>query len=133
LLDDPNQLAANLNEYISRFSPNVRAIMERSAFDQQIARMAEKNLLYEVIKAFSRIDLSPERVDNMQMGYVFEELIRIGAEQSNEEAGDHFTPREVIKLMVNLLLSPEQDLRRNHLVKTIFDPACGIGGMLSIA
>ncbi len=133
LLDDPNQLAANLNEYISRFSPNVRAIMERFAFDQQIARMAEKNLLYEVIKAFSRIDLSPERVDNMQMGYVFEELIRIGAEQSNEEAGEHFTPREVIKLMVNLLLSPEQDLRRSHVVKTIFDPACGTGGMLSVA
>ena len=133
LLDDPNQLAANLNEYISRFSPNVRAIMERFAFDQQIARMAEKNLLYEVIKAFSRIDLSPERVDNMQMGYVFEELIRIGAEQSNEEAGEHFTPREVIKLMVNLLLSPEQDLRRSHVVKTIFDPACGTGGMLSVS
>jgi type I restriction enzyme M protein len=133
LLDDPNQLAANLNEYISRFSPNVRAIMERFAFDQQIARMAEKNLLYEVIKAFARVDLSPERVDNMQMGYVFEELIRIGAEQSNEEAGEHFTPREVIKLMVNLLLSPEQDLRRSHVVKTIFDPACGTGGMLSVA
>jgi type I restriction enzyme M protein len=133
LLDDPNQLAANLNEYISRFSQNVREIMERFAFDQQIARMAEKNLLYEVIKAFSRVDLSPERVDNLQMGYVFEELIRIGAEQSNEEAGDHFTPREVIKLMVNLLLSPEQDLRRSHVVKTIFDPACGTGGMLSVA
>ncbi len=71
--------------------------MERFAFDQQIARMAEKNLLYEVIKAFSRIDLSPERVDNVQMGYVFEELIRIGAEQANEEAGEHFTPREVIR------------------------------------
>src|SRR5204863_394664 len=91
------------------------------------------NLLYEVIKAFARIDLSPDRVDNIQMGYVFEELIRIGAEQSNEEAGEHFTPREVIKLMVNLLLSPEQDLRRSHVVKTIFDPACGTGGMLSVA
>jgi type I restriction enzyme M protein len=133
LLDDPNQLSLNLAQYIRDFSPNVRAIMERFAFDQQIARMAEKNLLYEVIKAFARIDLSPERVDNVQMGYVFEELIRIGAEQSNEEAGDHFTPREVIKLMVNLLLSPEQDLRRSHVVKTIFDPACGTGGMLSVA
>jgi type I restriction enzyme M protein len=133
LLDDPDQLALNLTIYIKDFSPNVRAIMERFAFDQQIARMAEKNLLYEVIKAFSRVDLSPERVDNLQMGYVFEELIRIGAEQSNEEAGEHFTPREVIKLMVNLLLSPEQDLRRSHVVKTIFDPACGTGGMLSVA
>ncbi|MGD0113016.1 MAG: class I SAM-dependent DNA methyltransferase [Armatimonadota bacterium] len=133
LLDDPNQLAPNLNAYINGFSRNVREITERFAFDQQIARMAEKNLLYQVIKAFATVDLSPERVDNVQMGYVFEELIRIGAEQSNEEAGEHFTPREVIKLMVNLLLSPEKDLRRSHVVKTIYDPACGSGGMLSVA
>ncbi len=133
LLDDPNQLAPNLNAYINGFSPNVRAIMERFAFDQQIARMAEKNLLYEVIKAFAAVDLSPSRVDNVQMGYAFEELIRIGAEQSNEEAGEHFTPREVIKLMVNLLLDPEKDLRKSHVVKTIYDPACGTGGMLSVA
>ena len=133
LLDDPNQLAPNLNSYINAFSKNVREIMERFAFDQQIARMAEKNLLYEVIKAFANVDLSPDRVDNTQMGYIFEELIRIGAEQSNEEAGEHFTPREVIKLMVNLLLSPEKDLRRSHVVKTIYDPACGTGGMLSVA
>jgi type I restriction enzyme M protein len=133
LLDDPNQLAPNLNSYINAFSKNVREIMERFAFDQQITRMAEKNLLFEVIKAFAKIDLSPERVDNTQMGYIFEELIRIGAEQSNEEAGEHFTPREVIKLMVNLLLSPEKDLRRSHVVKTIYDPACGTGGMLSVS
>ncbi len=133
LLNDPNQLAPNLNKYITSFSPNVRDIMDRFAFDQQVMRMAEKNLLFEVIKAFGKIDLSPERVDNVQMGYVFEELIRIGAEQSNEEAGEHFTPREVIKLIVNLLLSPEKDLRRSHVVKTIYDPACGTGGMLSVA
>ncbi len=133
LLDDPNQLAPNLNAYINGFSKNVRDIMERFAFDQQIARMAEKNLLYEVIKAFSKVDLSPDRVDNVQMGYVFEELIRVGAEQANEEAGEHFTPREVIRLMVNLLLSPEKDLRRSHVVKTIYDPACGTGGMLSVS
>ena len=133
LLDDPNQLAPNLNAYINGFSKNVREIMERFAFDQQIARMAEKNLLYEVIKKFAAIDLSEGRIDNVQMGYVFEELIRIGAEQSNEEAGEHFTPREVIRLMVNLLLSPEKDLRKSHVVKTIYDPACGTGGMLSVA
>jgi type I restriction enzyme M protein len=133
LLDDPNQLAPNLNAYINGFSPSVRAIMERFAFDQQISRMAEKNLLYEVIKAFAAVNLSPDQVDNVQMGYVFEELIRIGAEQSNEEAGEHFTPREVIKLMVNLLLDPEKDLRKSHVVKTIYDPACGTGGMLSVA
>ena len=133
LLDDPNQLAPNLNAYINGYSRNVREIMERFAFGQQIARMAEKNLLYEVVKKFAAVDLSPERADNVQMGYVFEELIRIGAEQSNEEAGEHFTPREVIRLMVNLLLDPEKDLRRSHVVKTIYDPACGTGGMLSVA
>ncbi len=133
LLDDPNQLAPNLNSYINGFSPNVRAIMERFDFGTQIARMAEKDLLYLVIKKFASIDLSISRVDNVQMGYVFEELIRIGAEQSNEEAGEHFTPREVIKLMVNLLLSPEKDLARSHVVKTIYDPACGTGGMLSVS
>src|SRR5438093_12040279 len=133
LLDDPNQLAPNLNSYINGFSPNVRAIMERFDFGTQIAKMADKDLLYLVIKRFAAIDLSWDRVDNVQMGYVFEELIRIGAEQANEEAGENFTPREVIRLMVNLLLSPEKDLARSHVVKTIYDPACGTGGMLSVS
>lgn len=133
LLDDPNHIAPNLNSYINGFSPNVRSIMERFDFGTQVAKMAEKDLLYLVVQKFSEIDLSPKRVDNAQMGYVFEELIRIGAEQSNEEAGEHFTPREVIKLMVNLLLSPEKDLGKSHVVKTIYDPACGTGGMLSVA
>lgn len=133
VLDDPNQIAANLNGYINGFSPNVRAIMERFKFEEEISKMDEKNLLFQVIQKFTTIDLSPSTVDNMQMGYVFEELIRIGAEQSNEEAGEHFTPREVIKLMVNLLLSPEKDLAKSHVVKTIYDPACGTGGMLSVA
>lgn len=133
LLDDPNNLAPNLNSYINGFSSNVRDIMERFRFGEQIAHMAEKNILFEVAKAFAGIDLSPQRVDQMQMGYVFEELIRIGAEQSNEEAGEHFTPREVIKLMVNLLLAPEGDLAKSDVVKTIYDPACGTGGMLSVA
>jgi type I restriction enzyme M protein len=133
LLDDPSHTAQHLTAYINGFSKNVRDIMERFAFDQQIAKMDEKNLLYEVVKSFAVVDLSPTRVDDLQMGYVFEELIRIGAEQANEEAGEHFTPREVIRLMVNLLLSPEQDLRKSHVVKTIYDPACGTGGMLSVA
>jgi len=134
LLDDPNNLAPNLISYINAFSPNVRAIMERFAFDQQVARMADKNILFEVIKAFCDPKLEViGHIDNTQMGYVFEELIRIGAEQANEEAGEHFTPREVIKLMVNLLLAPEKDLARSHVVKTIYDPACGTGGMLSVS
>ena len=133
LLDDPNLIAQNLAAYIRDFSGNVREIMERFAFDAQIARMDEKNLLFQVVQRFAGLDLSPERVDNVQMGYVFEELIRIGAEQANEEAGEHFTPREVIRLMVSLLLSPEPDLGEAYKVKTIYDPACGTGGMLSVA
>lgn len=137
LLDDPSNLAPNLNSYINGYSPNVRAIFERFKFGEQIERMSDKNLLFKVVQKFATFDLSfagvPADQAAMQMGYVFEELIRIGAEQSNEEAGEHFTPREVIKLMVNLLLSPEQDLRRSHVVKTIYDPACGTGGMLSVA
>ncbi|MFN3731082.1 N-6 DNA methylase [Comamonas testosteroni] len=137
LLDDPSNLAPNLNSYINGYSPNIRAIFDHFKFGEQITKMAEKNLLFQVIQKFATFDLSFSGLSAdqaaMQMGYVFEELIRIGAEQSNEEAGEHFTPREVIKLMVNLLLTPEQDLRRSHVVKTIYDPACGTGGMLSVA
>ncbi|MGA3050701.1 MAG: class I SAM-dependent DNA methyltransferase [Chitinispirillaceae bacterium] len=135
LLNDPNHLAPNLNSYINAFSPNVREIFEKFEFGDEVRKMNEKNLLFEVIKKFASpdLDLSPEKIDNMQMGYIFEELIRIGAEQSNEEAGEHFTPREVIKLMVYLLLTPEHDLGKSHVVKTIYDPACGTGGMLSVS
>ena len=133
LLDDPNQIAQNLSRYINTFSPNVREIMQRFGFEEHIARMDERNLLFQVVQAFANVDLSPERVDNVQMGYVFEELIRVGAEQANEEAGEHFTPREVIRLMVSLLLSPEPDLGKGYVVKTIYDPACGTGGMLSVS
>ena len=133
LLNDPNQIAQNLSRYINTFSPNVREIMQRFGFEEHITRMNERNLLYQVIQQFANVDLSPERVDNVQMGYVFEELIRVGAEQANEEAGEHFTPREVIRLMVSLLLSPEPDLGTSFKVKTIYDPACGTGGMLSVA
>ena len=133
LLDDPNNIAQNLRRYIRDFSDTVFEIMERFGFDEQITRMDERNLLYQVVQRFANVNLSPERVDNVAMGYVFEELIRVGAEQANEEAGEHFTPREVIRLMVSLLLSPEPDLGASYKVKTIYDPACGTGGMLSVA
>ena len=133
LLDDPNNIAQNLSRYIRDFSDNVFEVMQRFGFDEHITRMDERNLLYQVIQQFANVDLSPERVDNVAMGYVFEELIRVGAEQANEEAGEHFTPREVIRLMVSLLLSPEPDLGASYKVKTIYDPACGTGGMLSVA
>ena len=133
LLDDPNNIAQNLSRYIRDFSDNVFEVMQRFGFDEHIARMDERNLLYQVIQQFANVDLSPERGDNVAMGYVFEELIRVGAEQANEEAGEHFTPREVIRLMVSLLLAPEPDLGASYKVKTIYDPACGTGGMLSVA
>lgn len=134
LLNDPNNLSQNLASYINGFSANVAEIMERFSFDDEIVKMNEKDLLYKVIKEFAqKVDLSPDRVDNVNMGYIFEELIRIGAEQSNEEAGEHFTPREVIKLMVNLLLCPEHEMRLTDKIVKIYDPACGTGGMLSVA
>ena len=132
LRNDPINLAQNLQAYINDFSPNVRDIIEKFGFSEHIIWMAEKNILYEVVSQFARVDLSPETVDNVQMGYIFEELIRIGAEQANEEAGEHFTPREVIRLMVNLILSSETDLNKAGTVKTVYDPACGTGGMLLV-
>ncbi|WP_420446287.1 type I restriction-modification system subunit M [Candidatus Poriferisodalis sp.] len=133
LLDDPNLIAQNLNRFIADFSPSVREILERFDFGAQIARMDEKGLLFQVVQRFAKLDLSPAQMGSSQMGYVFEELIRLGAEQANEEAGEHFTPREVIRLMVNLLLTSEDDLAKPYVVKTVYDPACGSGGMLSEA
>ncbi|MYJ47671.1 MAG: SAM-dependent DNA methyltransferase [Acidimicrobiales bacterium] len=133
LLDDPNLIARNLNAYIAGFSPNVREIMERFEFGAQIARMDEKGLLFQVVQRFAGLDLSPDQIDSAQMGYVFEELIRLGAEQANEEAGEHFTPREVIRLMVSLLLTSEDDLATPWLIKKVYDPACGSGGMIAEA
>ena len=133
LLNDPTNLAPNLQLYINGFSPNVRDIIEKFGFSAHIQNMADKNLIFNVVSEFARVDLSPETVDNTQMGYVFEELIRIGSEQANEEAGEHFTPREVIRLMINLLLSSETDLNEVGKIKTVYDPACGTGGMLSVA
>jgi len=139
LLDDPDHLAANLGRYINGFSDNVREVMDCFNFTVQIEIMDRHNLLYAVIKKFTGpdIDLSfpGYSVDqaNVQMGYVFEGFIRIGAEQANEEAGEHFTPREVVHLMVDLLVTPDKDLAKGAKVKLIYDPACGTGGMLSVA
>lgn len=134
LLDDPNNIAQNLMSYINGFSANVSEIMERFKFDEQIQKMNEKNLIYKVIKEFAeKVDLSPEKIDNVGMGYVFEELIRIGSEQANDQAGEHFTPREVIELMVDILLAPESELNFSDKIVKIYDPTCGTGGMLSVA
>lgn len=152
LLDDPDNAAANLAGYIHGFSKNVRDVMEKFRFEEQIARLDEANLLFRVLQKFVGIDLDPWKrrpdgspllgddgrpvpnVTNTEMGTLFEELIRKFSEQSNETAGEHFTPREVIKFMVTLLFAEDDDvLQKPGIVRTLYDPACGTGGMLSVA
>ena len=134
LLDDPGQIAGNLRAYIAGFSASARDIIEKFDFDTQITKLDRGNLLYLVISKFAEIDLHPDKVSNLEMGYLYEELIRRFSELSNETAGEHFTPREVIRLMVNLLFIEDNDvLTKPGTVRTIFDPACGTGGMLSVA
>ncbi len=135
LLGDQEQIAANLKNYVAGFSPNAREIfLDKFKFGEQIDRLDEGNLLFLVVGKFTEIDLHPDVVDNHEMGYVFEELIRRFSEQSNETAGEHFTPREVIRLMVNLLFAEDSNLlTKKGVIRTLYDPACGTGGMLSVA
>ena len=135
LLGDQDNIRQNLYEYVQRFSPEARDIFERFDFHTQVERLAKDNLLYLVAEKFANIDLHPDRVDNAQMGHVFEELIRKFAELSNETAGEHFTPREVIRLMVNLIFIEDDDVLTpgNAVVRTVYDPTAGTGGMLSVA
>ncbi|MCU0570891.1 MAG: type I restriction-modification system subunit M [Oculatellaceae cyanobacterium Prado106] len=136
LKNDPDNVAANLKNYINGFSVAGREILEYFNFNEQINRLDEANLLFLVVKEFAKpeINLHPDALSNMEMGYVFEELIRKFSELSNETAGEHFTPREVIRLMVNLLFQNDREiLTQKGIVKTIYDPACGTGGMLSVA
>ena len=134
LLGDPTHLARNLRAYVSAFSANATDILTNFSFDEEITRLDKANLLYKVVAEFAKIDLHPDVVSNIEMGYVFEELIRRFSEQSNEAAGEHFTPREVIRLMVNLLFAPDAKLLRERgALRTMYDPACGTGGMLSVA
>ena len=134
LLDDPTQIAGNLRAFIAGFSPSARDIIEKFDFDTQITKLDRGNILYLVVSKFAEIDLHPNKVSNLEMGYLYEELIRRFSELSNETAGEHFTPREVIRLMVNLLFIEDNDvLTKPGTVRTIFDPACGTGGMLSVA
>jgi type I restriction enzyme M protein len=134
LLGDPDNIAANLLSYIQGFSTEVRDIFEKFEFHNQIDKLARARLLFLVTEKFAGIDLHPDKVPNSRMGDVFEELIRKFAEASNETAGDHFTPREVIRLMVNLLFVEDDDaLSKPGVVRTIYDPTAGTGGMLSVA
>ncbi|XNO43284.1 type I restriction-modification system subunit M [Sinorhizobium meliloti] len=134
LMGDQDNIASNLHFYMQGFSSDVRDIFERFEFAAQIDRLAKAKLLYQVTEKFARIDLHPTKVSNYQMGLVFEELIRKFSELSNETAGEHFTPREVIRLMVNLLfVEDDAVLSKPGVVRTIYDPTAGTGGMLSIA
>ena len=134
LKGDPDNVAKHMSNYINGFSENIRTIFEYFDFEQEIERLEFANRLYQIVSQFSRIDLHPNKVDNITMGLVFEDLIRRFNEAANETAGDHFTPREVIHLMVNLLMSPDNHvLTKKGIIITVCDPACGTGGMLSEA
>lgn len=131
---DTGNLRANLVAYIEGFSPNVRDIFERYEFAAQLTKLDENDLLLLVTQKFSQIDLHPEVVSNVEMGLIFEELIRKFAEASNETAGEHFTPRDVVRLMVNLLFAADDDvLSKPGVVRSVYDPTAGTGGMLSVA
>jgi type I restriction enzyme M protein len=131
LLGDPENIAPNLVSYINGFSPTARSIFERFKFSDQIEKLDSSNRLFTIVKAMADVDLHPDRIDNLQMGYLFEHLVMRFNEQANEEAGDHFTPREVIRLMANLVYTGERDVYKPGIFRTIYDPACGTGGMLS--
>ncbi len=134
LKGDPDNIAANLTQYIKSFSNHAREIIEHFGFEEHIAKLEKADRLYQVVAKFCEIDLHPDKVSNIEMGYIFEELIRRFNEASNEKAGDHFTPREVIRLMVNLIFAPDNDtLTTRGIVKTLYDPAAGTGGMLSVS
>lgn len=133
LLGDAPNIAGNLIAYIQGFSPRARDIFDKFEFEAEIAKLDEANRLFLIIKEFCSpdIDLSPKRLSNLQMGYLFEELVRKFNEQANEEAGDHFTPREVIRLMVQLVFTGEEGIFEPGIYRSVYDPTAGTGGMLS--
>lgn len=134
LKENPKTIEIDFNNYINGFNKEVRDIIENFQFDKVIARLVKNKLLYQMIDAISQVDLSLEKIDNQNMGYIFEELIRISNEQSNETAGEHFTPRDVIDLMVNIMFSTEKEiLSQPGIIRTIYDPALGTGGMINLA
>jgi len=134
LLEDPEHIKDNLLNYVEGFSQNVKDIFENFKIREHISELAKADLLFLLIKEFSesKVDLHPDKVSNQEMGTIYEELVRKFSEQSNEEAGDHFTPREVVKLMTHLMFaSSKEEIMKKDLIKTVYDPACGTGGMLT--
>lgn len=134
LVADAPNLAANLRNFIAGFSPNMREVLEKFDFDNTISKLDSAGLLFLVVERFRTVDLHPDRIDNATMGTVFEELIRKFNEATNENPGEHFTPRDVVHLMVDLLLAGDEDrISKPGTVLTVYDPCCGTGGMLTIA
>jgi type I restriction enzyme M protein len=133
LTADAESIAPNLVAYINGFSPTARAIFEKFNFAEQIQKLDDSNRLFNIVQQMATVPLHPNEVDNLQMGYLFEHLVMKFNEQANEEAGDHFTPREVIELMANLIYTGEQDVYKPGIFRTIYDPTCGTGGMLSVS
>src|SRR5437867_7646407 len=133
LLADAPHLAANLRNYIAGFSPNMREVLEKFGFDNTISTLDESALLFQVLERFKNVGLHPDRIDNPTMGTIFEELIRKFNEALNENPGEHFTPRDVVHLMVDLMLAgDEKEIRAKKAIRTVYDPCCGSGGMLMI-
>ena len=135
LLDAPDSIEINFRSYLNDFSDNVKDILEHFEFERHIERLASHDLLYMIIKKFSTpdADLHPSKISNLEMGYIFEEIIRRFSEAHNEDAGQHYTPREVIELMVNILFSNDNSILTGNVAKTLYDPTAGTGGMLSVA
>ncbi len=133
LLDDPDNIEENFYNYINGYSDEVKDIIKNFDLNKQIEKMSGNGILYQVIDTFNseKANLHPSYVSNIEMGYIFEEIIRRFNELSNEEAGQHYTPREVIELMVNLIFEDEEDLADSSKIKTVYDGACGTGGMLT--
>ena len=133
LLNDPKNIDINFRQYINGFNSEVRDILENYQFDKVIARLVRNKLLFAMIQEIAALDLSEEKYDNHTMGYVFEEIIRIANEENNQTAGEHFTPRDMIALMSALLFTPDADaLRQSGVIRTIYDPTCGTGGMVNL-
>src|SRR5437016_6331048 len=133
LLADAPHLAANLRNYIAGFSPNMREVLEKFDFDNTISKLDEAGLLFKVLERFKNVDLHPNVIDNPTMGIIFEELLRKFNEALNENPGEHFTPRDVVHLMVDLMLAGDEEIIRRHgVVRSVYDPCCGSGGMLLI-
>ncbi|PZR14062.1 MAG: DNA methyltransferase [Azospirillum brasilense] len=133
LLGDSENIAPNLVSYINGFSETARRIFDKFKFGEQIEKLDASNRLFNIVKLMSDVDLHPDKISNLEMGYIFEHLVMRFNEQANEEAGDHFTPREVIRLMTHLIYTGEEDVYKAGVYREIYDPTCGTGGMLSVS